>query len=105
MASFGQRVKGRLSRPARGEVHGLCQHLIEAPTEVTARTQRCGQCDAQGTSWVDLRICLSCGEVGCCDSSPWQHAAKHAAESDHPVMRSFERGETWRWCYVDEMLG
>jgi CPA1 family monovalent cation:H+ antiporter len=72
---------------------------------VTPLSQRCAGCDAQGTSWIDLRLCLSCGEVGCCDSSPWQHASKHAKASDHPVMRSFMPGEDWRWCYVDELLG
>ena len=105
MASFGQRVRGRLSRPTPSGASGLCEHLLNAPAEATPKTERCGQCDAQGTSWIDLRLCLSCGEVGCCDSSPWQHAAKHADQAEHPVMRSFERGESWRWCYLDEMLG
>ena len=105
MASFGQRVRERLSRNANATRGGLCEHLVNAPSEVTPLTERCAGCDAQGTSWGDLRICLTCGEVGCCDSSPWQHAAAHATASGHPVMRSFERGESWRWCYVDEMIG
>jgi uncharacterized UBP type Zn finger protein len=105
MATFSSRVRQRLSRPNRPVQPGQCEHLASAPADASPRTQRCGQCDAQGTSWVDLRLCLTCGEVACCDSSPWQHAAKHFADTAHPVIRSFERGERWRWCYVDEMLG
>ena len=56
------------------------------------------------TDWVHLRLCLSCGHVGCCDSSPYQHATAHFDETEHPVMRSFEPGESWRWCYVDELV-
>lgn len=106
ITSFGRRVRERLARPAPAGGGGLCEHLENAPPEDPAPlSEQCGQCDAQGTSWVDLRLCLACGEVGCCDSSPWQHASKHAHQSGHPVIRSFERGESWRWCYVDEMLG
>lgn len=105
MATFAQRVRQRLSKPAAPAGSGLCEHLETAPADATPRTQQCGQCDAQGTSWVDLRLCLTCGEVACCDSSPWQHASKHFHDTGHPVIRSFERGEHWRWCYVDEMLG
>jgi uncharacterized UBP type Zn finger protein len=51
---------------------------------------------------VHLRLCLTCGHVGCCDSSPLKHASAHAAEATHPIVRSFEPGEDWRWCYADE---
>nr|BFE81211.1 hypothetical protein GCM10020093_038120 [Planobispora longispora] len=54
---------------------------------------------------MHLRRCLSCGHVGCCDSSPNKHATAHFAETGHPVIASFEPGETWRWCYVDETIG
>jgi CPA1 family monovalent cation:H+ antiporter len=54
---------------------------------------------------VHLRLCLQCGHVGCCDSSPERHATKHFESEGHPVMRSFEPGEEWRWCFVDEKLG
>jgi CPA1 family monovalent cation:H+ antiporter len=54
---------------------------------------------------VHLRLCLACGHVGCCDSSPERHASGHFHEGGHPVMRSFETGEAWRWCFVDERLG
>jgi CPA1 family monovalent cation:H+ antiporter len=85
---------------------GLCPHLQRAPDDVGARTPAgCATCLAEGTTWVHLRLCLSCGEVACCDSSPGQHARRHAEASGHPVIRSFEPGEAWRWCFVDEQLG
>jgi uncharacterized UBP type Zn finger protein len=56
-----------------------------------------------GGEWVHLRLCLTCGRVGCCDSSPNRHASKHAAAHDHPLVSSFEPGEDWSWCYVDEL--
>jgi uncharacterized UBP type Zn finger protein len=104
MATWGRRVRQRLARQAPPP-DGGCEHLRTAPADAEPRTAGCGACDEQGTSWVDLRLCLTCGEVGCCDSSPWKHAAVHASEAGHPVMRSFERGENWRWCYVDDLLG
>jgi uncharacterized UBP type Zn finger protein len=68
-------------------------------------TDGCADCAAIGaTVWAHLRMCLTCGHVACCDSSPYQHATKHHAESGHPVMRSFEPGEQWRWCYVDQRV-
>ncbi len=56
-----------------------------------------------GSQWAHLRICLSCGHVGCCDSSPNRHASKHGAQSEHPLMRSIEPGEDWSWCFIDEV--
>ena len=56
-----------------------------------------------GDSWVHLRLCMTCGHVGCCDSSKNQHAAKHFHLTTHPVMRSLQPGEQWGWCYVDEI--
>lgn len=84
-----------------------CEHLVSAPADVPARTPNgCEDCLADGRNiWVHLRLCLTCGHVGCCDSSPWRHASAHFGETRHPVMRSFEPGETWRWCFVDERLG
>lgn len=65
----------------------------------------CADCLALGeTHWAHLRLCLSCGHVACCDSSPHRHATAHAAARAHPVVRSFEPGETWRWCYADERI-
>lgn len=66
----------------------------------------CDACLAQGQhDWVHLRICLTCGNVGCCDSSPRRHASAHYGETEHPVIRSFQPGEAWRWCYLDEEVG
>ena len=64
----------------------------------------CEECLAMGSRWVHLRLCLTCGHVGCCDSSPNKHASAHAATIGHPIVRSLEPGEDWRWCYVDEQL-
>ncbi len=70
---------------------------------VTPRTQGCEECLAAGTRWVALRMCLECGHVGCCDSSPGRHATAHFMATGHPVMQSAEPGQTWRWCYLDEV--
>jgi hypothetical protein len=85
-----------------------CQHLKEAgnPAPLTPYEDGCPDCVAGGfTDWVHLRLCLYCGMVACCDSSPRRHMSAHHEQSDHPVMRSFEPGEEWRWCFVDEVLG
>ncbi|MDI6101531.1 UBP-type zinc finger domain-containing protein [Actinoplanes sp. NEAU-A12] len=85
-----------------------CQHLQETtePAPLSAYEDGCPQCAAAGfRSWVHLRLCLSCGLVACCDSSPRRHMTAHHAADGHPVMRSFEPGESWRWCYEDEQLG
>jgi uncharacterized UBP type Zn finger protein len=63
----------------------------------------CVECLAAGDWWVHLRRCLACGHVGCCDSSPNKHATAHFHETDHPLVQSFEPGEDWIWCYVDEV--
>jgi uncharacterized UBP type Zn finger protein len=63
----------------------------------------CEECLQTGGRWVHLRLCLTCGHVGCCDSSPNKHASKHAAAVEHPLVQSFEKGEDWIWCYVDEV--
>ncbi|MDQ6716496.1 MAG: Na+/H+ antiporter [Actinomycetota bacterium] len=85
---------------------GDCEHLKDAPHKARPQTpEGCVDCLREGLVWVNLRLCLLCGNVGCCDSSIGNHATKHYQGSEHPVMRSFEPGEAWRWCYVDELLG
>jgi uncharacterized UBP type Zn finger protein len=70
---------------------------------VAPRTpEGCEECLLIGSPWVHLRLCLTCGHVGCCDSSPNRHARAHAGAAGHPIVRSLEPGESWRWCYVDE---
>lgn len=64
----------------------------------------CQECLASGGAWVHLRLCLACGHVGCCDDSPNRHATRHAHARRHPVIKSFEPGEDWAWCYVDEEM-
>jgi uncharacterized UBP type Zn finger protein len=79
-----------------------CTHLDEVHN-VTPRTpQGCEECLAKGMRWVHLRICMTCGHVGCCDSSVGKHATKHFHDTDHPIVDSYEPGEDWGWCYIDE---
>jgi hypothetical protein len=94
--------------PATGTEEGepamaTCPHLDQI-VDVTPRTRGCEECLRRGDSWVHLRLCLSCGHVGCCDSSKNRHATAHFWASQHPIVRSFEPGEDWRWCYVDELV-
>ena len=70
--------------------------------EVTPRSHGCEECLKAGDPWVHLRLCLSCGHVGCCDSSKNKHASAHFRASAHPIIQSIEKGEDWRWCYIDE---
>lgn len=85
---------------------GDCGHLREAAQIAVPTTpEGCAECLRDGTRWVHLRLCLDCGHIGCCDSSPGRHATAHFTETGHPVMRSFEPGESWRWCYIDEITG
>lgn len=77
-----------------------CPHLVAVPNDPKPGGG-CPQCLAAGDTWVHLRFCVTCGAVGCCEQSPNQHAAKHAATQGHPVIRSKEPGEMWAWCYLD----
>ena len=79
-----------------------CAHLGEI-RPVVAKTKGCEECLAIGGRWVHLRLCLTCGHVGCCDSSPNRHATKHFHGTRHPIVQSAEPGEDWRWCYVDRV--
>ena len=81
-----------------------CTHL-DLIHDVEPHTQEgCEDCLRIGGRWVHLRLCLTCGHVGCCDSSPNRHASAHAAHDSHPIVQSFEPGEDWIWCYVDETM-
>ena len=81
-----------------------CSH-IDAVEPVPPRTPRgCEECLKTGSRWVHLRLCLTCGHVGCCDSSPNKHATAHHGSTGHPIVRSFEPGEDWFWCYPDELM-
>jgi uncharacterized UBP type Zn finger protein len=81
-----------------------CTHLesievLEIPDEIPG----CEECLAMGATWVHLRMCQSCGHIGCCDDSPNRHATAHFATTEHPIIRSAEPGEDWSWCYVDQV--
>lgn len=82
-----------------------CPHTAALPRrEPAPLAETCRDCLTAGAQPVHLRLCLVCGHVGCCDSSPLRHATGHFEETGHPVMRSFEPGEDWRWCFVDGSL-
>ena len=80
-----------------------CPHL-KLIADVVPSADGCAECLGIGSSWVHLRLCLVCGNVGCCDDSPNRHATRHYHASGHPVLRSFEPGETWGWCYIDQQF-
>jgi uncharacterized UBP type Zn finger protein len=81
-----------------------CSHLDSVEvTELPESVEGCEDCLETGGPWCHLRICLTCGHVGCCDSSPGKHATAHAKSSGHPIMRSVQPGEDWAWCFEDEL--
>jgi uncharacterized UBP type Zn finger protein len=82
-----------------------CAHLdsvelLELPDEIAG----CEECLAQGMRWVHLRMCQTCGHIGCCDNSIGKHATAHYEATSHPIIRSAEPGETWSWCYPDQLM-
>lgn len=81
-----------------------CTHLDHVHDVAPRTPNGCEECLKTGSRWVHLRLCLECGHVGCCDSSPNKHATKHFHATSHPVIRSFEPHEDWGWCYVDEVM-
>ncbi len=80
-----------------------CTHA-DRIRDVTPSAEGCQDCLRDGGTWVHLRMCLTCGHVGCCDSSPNRHATAHFRATGHPIVRSIEPGESWRWCYADEVM-
>jgi uncharacterized UBP type Zn finger protein len=80
-----------------------CPHVLQIQ-KVSPRSRGCEECLKTGDPWLHLRLCLTCGHVGCCDSSPNKHATRHYHGTRHPIMRSFEPGETWGWCYPDQLM-
>src|SRR5260370_4184020 len=77
-----------------------CEHFSEI-RDVEPRTQGCEECLAIGAVWNELRVCLTCGHVGCCEDSTHAHALQHFRSSGHPLIAPLSRGETWAWCYID----
>jgi uncharacterized UBP type Zn finger protein len=82
-------------------VNGPCEHIGEV-ADVAPSGEGCVECMAMGSRWVHLRMCMTCGHVGCCDSSPNRHATGHHQSTGHPIVQSYEPGETWWYCYLDE---
>ena len=80
-----------------------CPHVKQI-RPVTPKTKGCEECLTLGDRWVHLRLCLTCGHVGCCDSSKNKHATAHYLATSHPIVRSLEPGEDWGWCYEDEVM-
>ncbi len=81
-----------------------CAHLEDLTIEAAPSGPGCYECTLIGSTWVHLRRCIECGHVGCCDNSPNRHATKHFHGTQHPLIQSFEPGEDWFWCYVDELM-
>lgn len=82
----------------------VCTHLdLITVTELPASIAGREECLRIGSGWVHLRMCMTCGKIGCCDSSPNKHASRHARDDGHPIARSAEPGEEWSWCFVDEL--
>ena len=81
----------------------VCTHLDQIKITPPDSVEGCEECMKIGDRWLHLRVCLTCGKVGCCDSSKNKHASRHAREVGHPIVRSAEPGETWSWCFVDEV--
>ncbi len=99
---FGASIAASLLFPKTATVK-TCSHLGQIG-DIAPKTQGCEECGKTGDQWVSLRMCLSCGSVGCCDSSKNRHATAHFHATGHPVMRSIEPGESWKWCYLDKRM-
>jgi uncharacterized UBP type Zn finger protein len=80
-----------------------CSHVDQIRLVTPQTADGCEECLKSGDSWVHLRLCLECGHVGCCDSSKNRHATKHFHQTGHPIMQSFQPGEDWGWCYIDQV--
>ena len=81
-----------------------CFHLDKVNKNIKGNTKGCEECEKIGSDWVHLRLCLSCGHVGFCDSSVNKHGTKHVQETGHPIIKSYEPGEDWKWCYEDKIF-
>ncbi len=100
MSGIGELVRGVFERLSGGG--GDCSHLDQA-LNVEPQSSGCEECLAASMRWVHLRFCLTCGHVGCCNSSEGKHAFAHFEETGHAIARSHEPGETWSWCWIDEI--
>ena len=92
------------ANPRGGPTDSECAHLSTVAEVQPSTTEGCEDCLREGSRWMHLRECLECGHVGCCDNSPRKHATAHWHATQHPIIRSFEPGEQWAWCYPDELF-
>lgn len=86
------------------KVADSCDHMNNVNQNIKGNTKGCEECEKIGSDWVHLRLCLTCGHVGCCDSSVNKHGTKHFESTGHPLIKSYEPGEKWKWCYLDELF-
>ena len=91
----------KFSRKEATMATAKCSHVAEHLKKVKPQTKGCEECMKLGQKWLHLRMCLECGHVGCCDSSPGRHSRAHFNETGHPLIQSAESGEDWKWCYID----
>jgi len=82
----------------------LCEHINHVYLDKKGNTKGCEECEKIGSDWVHLRLCLTCGHVGCCDNSKNKHGTKHFQSTKHPVMKSYEPEENWKWCFIDQVM-
>jgi phosphoenolpyruvate-protein kinase (PTS system EI component) len=97
------RLDAATDGPKRPGGNMTCEHAAKVKPVPPRTPAGCEECLAAGASWVHLRLCLTCGHVGCCDDSPGRHATRHAHATSHPVIASYEPGERWAWCYTDQV--
>ncbi|MCF2527632.1 UBP-type zinc finger domain-containing protein [Yinghuangia soli] len=93
-----------VAQEVRGQEGAQCAHLGQVQDVTPSTLEGCEDCLKAGGTWVHLRECLACGHIGCCDNSPNRHATGHWKGAQHPVVRSFEPGEAWAWCYDDQLF-
>lgn len=92
------------SKERDGRLSDICTHTDQIKiTSLPEKIAGCEECLASGERWLHLRMCMSCGKIGCCDSSPNQHASKHARSESHPILLSAEPGEDWSYCVIDDV--
>jgi len=103
-ASGRVRVDPRIREAlANGDLNAnVCEHIVNIQ-DVTPAADGCQDCLKMGDSWVHLRLCMTCGYVGCCDDSKNKHATHHFHKMNHPVITSYEKGENWVWCFADQL--
>ena len=89
---------------SKNKQNNNCFHLSQVNENIKRNTKDCEECEKTGSKWVQLHLCLSCGHVGCCDASVNKHGTKHFQETSHPIIKSYEPGENWKWCYEDKIF-